>query len=366
MSAHPDVSAPPGGLLDLDDAALGELVGPPHYRVAQVKRWLYERAVASAEDMTDLPAELRTRLDRIGAAPLTEVARTSADDGATHKWLFESRGASFETVLIRYPDRATVCVSSQAGCAQACPFCATGQSGFERQLSAGEIVAQVLAAARELRAIDDGRSPTRVSNVVFMGMGEPLANYPAVVSAVAKLCGPVGLSARHVTVSTIGIPDRIRQMTTDMAPVTLAVSLHAPDDALRDRLVPPNRRWPIREVLAAVADHRAAGGRRVTFEYTLMDGVNDSTDQAHALAALLRPLRPVHVNAIPMNATADPAFRPSPAAACRSFVDTLVAGGVNATLRRNRGASIDAACGQLFAGRARLGLRRPDEESGAA
>lgn len=364
MSPRPD--SPPGGLLDLDDTALAALVGPPRYRVEQVRRWLYERGAGSVDEMTDLPGELRARLAAVGVAPLTEVARTSADDVTTLKWLFSSDGASFETVLMRYPDRATVCVSSQAGCAQGCPFCATGQSGFERHLSAGEIVAQVLAAGRELRAIGDDRSPTRVSNVVFMGMGEPLANYPAVAAAVGRLCGPMGLSARHVTVSTIGIPERIRQMATDLPPVTLAVSLHAPDDALRDRLVPPNRRWPIAEVLAAVADYRAAGGRRVTFEYTLMEGVNDSVEQAHALAALLRPLRPVHVNAIPMNPTADPAFRPAPPGECRTFVDALAAGGINTTLRRNRGASIDAACGQLFAGRARLTLRRPNEESGAA
>lgn len=362
----PDPDSPPGGLLDLDPTALAELVGPPRYRVEQVERWLYGRAAGSVDEMTDLPRGLRARLAAVGVAPLTEVARTSADEATTLKWLFSSGGASFETVLMRYPGRATVCVSSQAGCAQACPFCATGQSGFERHLSAGEIVAQVLAASRHLRTVDDGRSPARVSNVVFMGMGEPLANYPAVASAVERLCGPVGLSARHITVSTIGIPDRIRQMATEMPPVTLAVSLHAPDDALRDRLVPPNRRWPIGEVLAAVTDYRGAGGRRVTFEYTLMAGVNDSVEQARALAALLRPLRPVHVNAIPMNPTADPEFRPAPAAACRSFVEVLAGEGINATLRRNRGGSIDAACGQLFAGRARLTLRRPNEESAPA
>ncbi|MFN8105034.1 MAG: 23S rRNA (adenine(2503)-C(2))-methyltransferase RlmN [Acidimicrobiia bacterium] len=368
MSPHPDTPArtPPGGLLDLDDDALAEIVGGPSYRVEQVRRWLYGRAVASVDAMTDLPLGLRARLAEVGVSPLTEVARRSADDGATLKWLFESGGSSFETVLLRYPDRTTVCVSSQAGCAQGCPFCATGQGGFERQLSTGEILAQVLVTRRELAGLDDGISPERVSNVVFMGMGEPLANYANVAAAIQRLCGAVGLSARHVTVSTIGIPDRIRQMATDLPPVTLAVSLHAPDDELRDRLVPPNRRWPIGDVLAAVADYRTAGGRRVTFEYTLMEGVNDSAPQARALAALLRPLRPVHVNAIPMNPTADPAFRPSSPSACRTFVEVLAAEGVNATLRRNRGTSIEAACGQLLAGRAPLTLRRPNQESGAA
>lgn len=356
MSPLPDT--PPetrrGGLLDLDDGALADLVGEPRYRAEQVRRWLYERAVASAEEMTDLPRHLRARLDAVGVSPLTEVARRSADGDATIKWLFASGGSRFETVLLRYPDRATVCVSSQAGCAQGCPFCATGQSGFERQLGTGEIVAQVLVARRHLADLDDTVSPSRVSNVVFMGMGEPLANYVNVAGAVQRLCGAAGLSARHVTVSTIGIPDRIRQMALELPPVTLAVSLHAPDDELRDRLVPPNRRWPIREVLAAVTDYRAAGGRRVTFEYTLMEGVNDSVPQARALAALLRPLRPVHVNAIPMNPTANPTYRPSSARACRTFVGVLTAEGVNATLRRNRGGAIDAACGQLFAERARL------------
>lgn len=363
-SPHPEAS--PGGLLDLDDDALGAIVGPPGYRVGQVKQWLYGRAAGSVDEMSDLPLGLRERLEAVGVAPLREVARREDDDGDTLKWLFTSHEASFETVLLRYPDRATVCVSSQAGCAQGCPFCATGQSGFERQLTAGEIVAQVLAAQRELAAITDGRSPRRVSNVVFMGMGEPLANYGNVAAAVRRLCGDVGLSARHVTVSTIGIPDRIRQMAGDLPPVTLAVSLHAPDDALRDRLVPPNRRWPIAEVLAAVADYRAAGGRRVSIEYTLMDGLNDSPGQARQLADLLGGLRPVHVNVIPMNPTAGPAYRPSTPEACRGFVDELRRHGVNATLRRNRGALIDAACGQLFAGRARLTLRRPNEESAPA
>jgi len=346
------------GLLDLDDAALSALCGPPAYRVGQVKRWLYREAVDSATAMTDLPKALRARLEEVGAAPLRVDSLQTADVEMTVKWLFSSPGngdsadgrAAFETVLMRYPRRATVCVSAQAGCAQGCPFCATGQSGFQRQLSSGEIVAQVLEAQRYLRDAADGRSPDHVTNVVLMGMGEPLANYANTVAAVRRIHGDVGISARHITVSTIGIPDRIREMAADLPPVTLAVSLHAPDDALRDRLVPPNRRWPIGDVLSAVADYRSAGGRRATFEYTLMAGVNDSPAQAGALAALLRPLH-AHVNCIPMNPTTDPTYRPSPPARCREFVAELSRLGLNATLRRNRGAEIGAACGQLLGGR---------------
>lgn len=344
-------------LLCCDDATLDAVVGPPAYRTRQVRRWLYRAGVDNVDAMSDLPADLRTRLAAHGVGSLTERIRSVGDDGMTVKWLWDTdprcgAQAQVETVLMRYARRATVCVSSQAGCAMACPFCATGQGGFVRHLRSGEIVEQVLAAGRHVRdlaANGDDRSPDHVTNVVFMGMGEPLANYDAVVEAVRRCTHDIGLSSRSITVSTIGIPDRIRSMATDMPPgVTLALSLHAPDDALRDRLVPVNARWPIDAVLDAVRDYRRHGGRRVTIEYTLMDGVNDSPAQAEQLASRIGKLR-AHVNCIPMNPTGDPAYRPSKPEAVRAFASTLSSRGVNATVRRNRGTDMDAACGQLRA-----------------
>lgn len=344
-------------LLDLDDDTLGALVGPPAYRLGQVKRWLYRGAAGSVEDMTDLPKALRERLAPAGVDPLRPLDERCADDAMTVKWLLAAGDSEIETVLLRYPRRATVCVSSQAGCAMGCPFCATGRDGFQRHLGAGEIVAQVLVAQRHLRATGGpGHSPDHVTNVVFMGMGEPLANYDNVLAAIHRLTRDVGLSARSVAVSTIGIPDAIRRLATDAPPVTLALSLHAPDDALRDELVPPNRRWPIAAVLDAVREYRAAGGRRVTVEYTLIRDVNDSPAQAAALAGLLRPLR-VHVNCIPMNPTADARYRPPDRTTVATFASALRAAGVNTTVRQNRGLDVDGACGQL--------RRRPADALGA-
>ena len=335
----------PPTLLELADDALAALVGPPASRLGQVKHWIYRKAVGSVDEMTDLPRALRERLAPAGVDPLRPLAVRSADGDTTVKWLLDAGGAEIETVLLRYSRRATVCVSSQAGCAMGCPFCATGRDGFQRHLNAGEIVAQVLVAQRHLRAADD-RGPDHVTNVVFMGMGEPLANYDNVLSAIHRLTADVGLSARSITVSTIGIPDAIRRLATDAPPVTLALSLHAPDDALRDELVPPNRRWPVAAVLDAVRDYRAAGGRRVTVEYTLIRDVNDSPAQAAALAGLLRPLR-VHVNCIPMNPTGDPRHRPPDRARVAAFASAVRAAGVNTTVRQNRGREVDGACGQL-------------------
>ncbi|MCC7077546.1 MAG: 23S rRNA (adenine(2503)-C(2))-methyltransferase RlmN [Acidimicrobiia bacterium] len=345
-------------LLLLDDTELAGVVGPPAFRVRQVKRWLYEVAETDPRAMTDLPTTLREHLSTIGVSALETAEKRLGDGGMTVKWLHTSAGAEIETVLMRYPRRTTVCVSSQAGCAMRCPFCATGQGGFARQLAAGEIIEQVLVAARWLRdeaGGEDGdapRSPTRIGNVVFMGMGEPLANYTAVVGAVQRLRSDCGIGARHITVSTIGIPDRIRTLANDAPPVTLAWSLHAPHDDLRDRLVPPNRRWPVADVRSALHDWRSAGGRRITIEYALIDGINDMPELALRVASIARDLE-AHVNCIPLNPTGGTAYRPSPHGRIRAFVSALREAGANATLRQNRGAGIDAACGQL---RARHGL----------
>ena len=242
---------------------------------------------------------------------------------------------------MHYPDRVTVCVSTQAGCAMACQFCATGQAGFQRHLTEGEIVEQVAVAMRAAR-------PRRLSNVVFMGMGEPLANYDRVWSAVVRLHGSMGLSARHLTLSTVGIVPGIRRLAAETLPVNLAVSLHAANDALRDELVPINRRYPLAVLAEACAEYVAATGRRLSIEWALIDDVNDRGSDASELAVFARPLG-AHVNLIPLNPTPGYPVVGSPAERVRQFRDQLTALGVNATIRATRGAEIDAACGQLAA-----------------
>lgn len=334
-------------LYDLTRAELaGALAGEPAYRVAQVWQGLYEQLAEPAE-LTTLPKALRARLAGELPTALVPVVARRSDDGDTVKYLWQlDGGARIETVLMLYPDRATVCVSTQAGCAMACGFCATGQAGFERQLRVGEIVEQVVRAARDARAA--GR---RVSNVVFMGMGEPFANYDNVWGAVARLHDDVGLSARHLTVSTVGIVPGIRRLATEALPVNLAVSLHAADDALRDELVPINRRYPLDVLMAACAEYLDARNRRLSFEWALIEGVNDRPVDAAALADRCRSLRlPAHVNLIPLNPTPGYGVPGTPPSGVRAFRDRLVALGVNATVRANRGTDIDAACGQLAAG----------------
>lgn len=324
------------------DALLAEW-GEPRYRADQVWDALYRQRIP-LDDATTLPKKLRERLT--SALPLTLEAVTAQRDtrDRTRKWLWRCRtdGVEVETVLMRYPTRATVCVSSQAGCAMACTFCATGQGGFERHLTGGEIIEQVASAAHA--------SDQRVSNVVYMGMGEPLANYDAVWQSIERLHIDFGLSARHITVSTVGVVPGIRRLAREDLPVTLAVSLHAPDDELRDQLVPLNRRYPIAEVLDASEEFSEARGRRVTFEYALIAGVNDDTNRAAALARLLKGFPGAggaHVNLIPLNPTAGfGGHKPSPPS-MGAFARTLESGGVTATVRRNRGTEIDAACGQL-------------------
>jgi 23S rRNA (adenine2503-C2)-methyltransferase len=322
------------------------LDGEPRFRVEQVWRGLYGE-LAALEDLTALPLQLRSRLATELPPALELVTERVSDEGDTVKLLWSlAGGARVETVLMHYPDRTTVCVSSQAGCAMACGFCATGQAGFERHLSTGEIVEQVVEAARRAR-----RSGRRLSNVVFMGMGEPFANYDRTWAAVERLHDDLGLSARHLTLSTVGIVPGIRRLAAETLPVNLAVSLHAANDALRDELVPINRRYPIDAVLDACAAYLRAKGRRLSFEWALIDGVNDRPADAAELAALCRRLPlPAHVNLIPLNPTPGWPTTGSSPARVRDFRSWLTAAGVNATVRRNRGTDIDAACGQLAAG----------------
>jgi 23S rRNA (adenine2503-C2)-methyltransferase len=329
---------------DLDrDALAARLSGEPRYRVDQLWRGLYEQ-LADPHELTTLPKALRARLDSELPLALTPAAESVSHDRQTTKWLWRlADGAHIETVLMLYRDRATVCVSTQAGCAMACGFCATGQAGFDRNLSTGEIVEQVVRSVRAARA--GGR---RVSNVVFMGMGEPFANYERTWHAVERIHDHLGLSARHLTLSTVGIIPGIRRLTAERLPVNLAVSLHAANDDLRNELVPINRRYPIAELLAACRDYVAAKNRRLSFEWALIARVNDRASDAHELAALARPLR-AHVNLIPLNPTPGYLTVGARPAVVREFRDRLTAVGVNATVRQNRGTDIDAACGQLAA-----------------
>jgi 23S rRNA (adenine2503-C2)-methyltransferase len=330
------------GPYDLTRDELAALLpGEPAYRARQVWEGLHVR-VLRPDEMTELPAPLRGALEAALSPALTEVAEQSADEGETTKWLWSlADGARIETVLMRYPDRVTVCVSTQAGCAMACQFCATGQAGFSRHLSAGEIVEQVAVAIRAAR-------PRRLSNVVFMGMGEPLANYDRVWTAVARLHEEMGLSARHLTLSTVGLVPGIRRLAGETLPVNLAVSLHAANDELRNELVPINRRYPLAELAAACNEYVQASGRRLSIEWALIDGVNDRAQDVAELSTFARPLG-AHVNLIPLNPTPGYPVVGTSAARVRAFRDELGAAGVNATIRVTRGADIDAACGQLAA-----------------
>lgn len=328
---------------------LGRLLeSQPAFRARQLREWLYQHPVLDAGRMTNLPKEVRAELSE-QLWPFTVEVEQACDDGATRKWLFRaSDGVAIETVLIGYAKRTTLCVSSQAGCALGCTFCATGQFGFERHLEAGEIVAQVAYARAFLREIGLRGCPDRLSNVVFMGMGEPLANYDRVREAIRRLVEEMGMSARALTVSTVGVVPGIRRLAEEPWPVNLAVSLHAASDQLRDRLVPINRRYPLREVESAAAHYFRIKGRRVSIEWTMIDGVNDSDEQAAGLVAIARRLR-AHVNLIPLNPTPLSPDRPSPRPRIAEFMEVLRSAGVAVTLRDTRGKDIDAACGQLRA-----------------
>ncbi|MFP3907915.1 MAG: 23S rRNA (adenine(2503)-C(2))-methyltransferase RlmN [Acidimicrobiales bacterium] len=322
----------------------GLLADEPAYRARQIWDGLYHQGRDLLE-LTDVPKGLRVQLAEELPRALTPVAQSASDDAMTAKWLWElDGGARIETVLMHYRDRTTACVSTQAGCAMACSFCATGQAGFDRQLSVGEIVEQVIEARR-------AALPRRLSNVVFMGMGEPLANYDAMWGAIERLHADLGLSARHITVSTVGLVPGIRRLAGEALPVNLAVSLHLADDERRDELVPVNRRYPLEMLAEACDEYLRAKGRRLSFEWALIDGVNDSDLDARQLAAFARPLR-AHVNLIPLNPTPGYPTRGTPPERVRSFREDLRSLGINATVRQNRGTDIDAACGQLRANQA--------------
>lgn len=339
MSTRPTISE---SRYELDRDSLGELLSDhPSYRVDQLWRGLYDETLDLA-DISTLPKQLRADLGELLPVALHDRVARISDDGETHKWLFGLEdGDAVETVLMHYKDRSTVCVSSQAGCAMACGFCATGQEGFRRHLKTGEIVEQVIRARR-------AATPRRLSNVVFMGMGEPLANYDAVWRAIRRIHGDLGLSARHITMSTVGLIPGIEAMAEEALPVSLAVSLHAATDELRSELVPINRRYPIDDLAAACQRYVDASGRRLSFEWALIAGVNDTEEQAIALAELCRELR-AHVNLIPLNPTPGYLTVGTDADGVRQFQRWLLDRNTNATIRRNRGTDIDAACGQLRA-----------------
>jgi 23S rRNA (adenine2503-C2)-methyltransferase len=337
-------------LLGLPAANLVELfesLGEKAYRARQVMRWIYQRHVTDFDAMTDLSTALRAQLEEIARAELPPVLKQERSADGTRKWLLNvGAGQAVETVYIPEPNRGTLCISSQAGCALDCAFCATGYQGFNRNLTAAEILGQVVLASREL-------APAPITNVVFMGMGEPLANYRNVLPVVELLLDDLayGLSRRRVTISTAGIVPQIDKLAADCN-VALAVSLHAPTDELRDRLVPINKVHPIAELLAACwryAENLAS--RDITFEYVLLDGVNDSVAQARQLVRLLKG-RPAKVNLIPFNTFPESEFRCSTPRAIDDFWRTLRDSGLIATIRRPRGDDIAAACGQL-AGRVR-------------
>jgi 23S rRNA (adenine2503-C2)-methyltransferase len=328
-------------LSDLED--LAGCLGEPRYRGRQIAHWLYARGAASADEMTDLPQALRVRLRADTRISGLRLRRTQeAPDGAATKFLVAcDDGQSIECVLMRFDDgRRSACLSTQVGCAMGCAFCATGLSGFSRNLSCGEILGQ----AALIRAHADAR----VGNIVFMGMGEPLANYEATVRAARILAAPWGfaIGMRHLTLSTVGLVPQIRRLARERLALTLAVSLHAPTDALRERLVPVNQRYPLADLLSACREYAAQTGRRLTFEYVLIDGVNDADGEARQLARLLRDLR-CHVNLIPLNPVAGIPFQRPPVERVHAFARTVRRGGIAVTVRIERGTEIQAACGQL-------------------
>lgn len=327
---------------DLSRSELAELLeGEPRYRVDQVWDGLHRQHREPAE-LTNVPKALRRAIEELLPPGLTPIKEVTTDHNKTIKQLWQLvDGHLIESVLMHYRDRSTVCVSSQAGCAMACSFCATGQVGFDRHLTTGEIVEQVVRAAQR-------SGERRVSNVVFMGMGEPLANFDNVWPAIERIHDDLGIGARKITVSTVGVVPGIERLSRQELPVSLAVSLHSANDRVRNRIAPINRTYPLRKLAEALHSYRRAKNRRLSFEWAMMAGVNDSETAARELAAFVRPLN-AHVNLIPLNPTPGFSTPGTDLELIHWFRDLLESFGVNATIRSNRGTDIDAACGQLRA-----------------
>jgi 23S rRNA (adenine2503-C2)-methyltransferase len=361
----------PSHITGMTQAQLENLVksmGEPGYRAKQLRKWIYQSLAFSFDEMSDLPAAFRQRLSATTRLhSLKPEYEVTGQDG-TLKILFSlADGLTIEAALMSYPKedgggRSTICVSTQVGCAIGCPFCATGRQGFQRNLTTGEIIDQALYIAHRLQELhhegktDDIRMANRLTNIVFMGMGEPLANYDALRQAIELLNSPdnFGLGARNMVVSTAGLAPQIERFSREKLQVGLAVSLHASDNALRDRLVPINRKYPLEKLIPACREYYLATGRRVTFEYVLFKGINDSAGQARSLARLLRGLN-CHVNLIPANDTGDRTFQPPSRGDILNFERELKEAGINATLRQPRGQDINAGCGQL---RSRAGFNK--------
>lgn len=358
--AAPKRGMPPQHFADLSAETRVQAVqelGLPKFRADQIARQYYGRLQGDPREMTDLPEDKRSAVkDALFPDLMTPLTNREADDGETRKTLWRLHdGTLLESVLMRYPGRATLCISSQAGCGMACPFCATGQGGLDRNLSVGEMVEQVRFAAAAMRDGDVAGEEGRLSNIVFMGMGEPLANYKRVVDTIRKITQPApegfGISQRNVTVSTVGLAPAIRKLADENMSVRLAVSLHTPDDELRDELVPVNNRWSVDEVLDAARYYAETSGRRVSIEYALIRDMNDQPWRADLLGKKLRGAlgSKVHVNVIPLNPTPGSKWDASPKDRQDEFVRRVEAQGVPCTVRDTKGQEIAAACGQLAA-----------------
>jgi len=353
----------PAGFTDLTCAQSDHLIesmGEPKYRAKQLRKWVYQNLALSFDEMTDLPLAFRQRLVNETKLHTLEIAQSVTGQDGTIKALFKlADGNTVESALMYYDgegggQRHTVCVSTQAGCAIGCPFCATGQQGFERNLTPGEIIDQVLHFAHYLREKhserkkDVDKTADHITNIVFMGMGEPLANYDNLWQAIEMLNSPegFGLGARNMVISTAGLVPQIKRLSKEKLQVGLAVSLHAGNNELRNKLVPINRKYPLEQLIPACREYSRLTGRRLSFEYILFNGINDSVAQARALAELIQGLKS-HVNLIQANQTAAPSFKPPPYRVVLAFENELKQCHVNVTLRESRGQDIDAGCGQL-------------------
>ena len=348
---------PPRHLADFspeERRAFAQELGLPAFRASQVANHYFTHLSPDPQTWSDIPADKRQEFADKFTPQLIEIVRSvTCDAGMTRKDLWRLHdGVLVESVLMRYTDRTTVCISSQAGCGMNCPFCATGQAGLTRNLTAGEITEQIVAAARACAYGELPGGPTRLSNIVFMGMGEPMANFNAVMRTLRNITDPIpdglGISARSVTVSTVGLVNGIEKLMAEGLPVTLAVSLHTPDDELRDTLVPINSRWKVKEVLIAADAYEQKTGRRYSIEYALIRDINDQTWRADLLGRLLKN-RNAHVNLIPLNPTPGSKWTASRPEDEAEFVRILESYGVPTTVRDTRGREIDGACGQLAA-----------------